>query len=188
MPTSTEQTILVRNNGKFFCGLFYHKRIESWKIYFDLFNVKNPNDDFVLERFHQTDNQLEAFILNSYGELMYEIRKKIIQTCLLEENELLMSILEHVKEHLGEIVDFNGKQFLLVGVSASLEDYYYYGIDSNLELVFHSCVGKFDVLGRDQLDRSDRSDHLNDPNLDEIILKLRMEHFPNSEEVELIHI
>lgn len=194
MLTSTEQTIIVRYNGKFFCGIYYSEEHKSWRFHFDIFNCKDPYSDHVLDLFRYVyDKEFDVFILNSKDELMYEIKDNIIGELMSTftrdmslKGHVITEILRNTVGHLGKQVDFNGKHVLLVGVSSTLEDYYYYGITSDGKLVFESCVGGYDVL--DQLDRSDRSDHLNDPNLDEIILKLRMEHFPNSEEVELIHI
>ena len=182
-----ESSILVRKSGIYLCVIKWSDVKNNWMVYFnDFMSYKCGNP--TLLKILSSDEPYDVFLLSSKEELRYEIiddiNRDIIDCCMSGEGNL-PHIIRNTKPDLGKPVSFGHSTCILVGVSSTLEDYYYYGMTPERKLKFFSCVGGYDVIDNPS---EELQNLLDDPNLDERILQLRVDCFMDKYEVEVIHI
>ncbi|MCM1217984.1 MAG: hypothetical protein NC548_26155 [Lachnospiraceae bacterium] len=95
-------------------------------------------------------------------------------------------IIENTRPDLGKPINFSKKNGILIGISATLEDYYYYILTPNKDLEFHSCVGGYELINNID-EYPELKSLMEDPNLNEIIDTKRHEHFHDAFEIEIIN-
>ena len=184
------QTILVRNGKKFVCGIHYSENLNDWVAYFNMYkSIKCEASKF----FHILSMypDLRFYLLPNKEALHHEIRHVInshINESLADiesEGNILANIINDVKEDLGKVITINNDKGILILLTASLTDYYYGILTEDLELKLHSCVGGYIVTPIQNISSNLKS-LMDNPDLDDIILNIRISHFMDSEDVEVL--
>ena len=192
MCETPDNTILVTtDNGAFVCGIFYSDVHKEWRVYFDNMTSRLEIDEHLVHILKYYDT-LNFIRLKDKESLRYEIRSHIhlsVIDSLMNNETQFHSLIETTMNLLRKPVKvLSGKCGILIGLSATLDDYYYTIMKADGSLFFESCVGEIVEVTGDDIP-VDLSAFLNDAflNIPEIILKTRIEHFKNSDEIEVIY-
>lgn len=183
-------TILVRKDNKFVCGVYWSRQKKKWIFEFNRMYSFESDDERLIILLKDMEHEYEVTLLNSKDELIYEINNsnwsEVALDCLNNEGNIPL-IINETKDDLGKPVRFVNQSCILLGVSSTMEDYYYYGLTSDRRLTFMSCVGKYEILKEDEVD-DDLNNLMKDEKIDEIIVLIRHIHFMNNTEIEIIHL
>lgn len=188
-----EQTAAIEYKGHFICGLIYNENKQKWYFIFNNFESFPSDDDILLSIFKDVfTNNIRYYNVIYFPDkqgLISIVQEHIRKDCLKyiqSDNGNLPLIIKDAKPDLGKPVKFFKKCGILIGVSATLEDYYYYILNSNKELEFHSCVGGYELI--DNVDEyPELKSVMKDPNLNEIIKTKSHDHFHDAFEIEVIN-
>lgn len=160
-------TLILKNNGFFVCGIYYKEN--DWRFMFNdyaIFSLNSENQRGIVGdwdrqlKAYSNDGMFDYLIFDNMENMCYEIRNNILSSCInslmnpkfmigdKEYESNLPKIIPEVEKDLGKVVDFgHDTKGILVGLSSTLEDYYYVFITSDDELHFSSCVGGFTTQG-----------------------------------------
>lgn len=75
-----------------------------------------------------------------------ELLEASVQNAYANKDSSIHLIKYTVSRYSGTIVDISGDYGLLIGATATLEDYYWVYIDSDLKVCYSSCVGGIDEI------------------------------------------
>lgn len=190
---SHDECLAIMSDHTLVCGVYWDENHQDWVFNFNQYLTFRLGDDRMFPHFsaYGIDGQSPTFnirVLRSSADLTYEMRRAIVTDCLMSPSPYLKELLWFVHTNLGRVVmmDDDGVEYLLVGASSTLEDYYYVLLRPDLRLHFVSCVGKLDIKDWTLVGNEMRA-LLNRPDLTDIITDLRLDHFTSGiEEVEMI--
>ena len=101
-----------------------------------------------------------------------EYLKDSIQESLKDKNNSIHHIMESCRTDGGKIVDIGcGEYGLLVGATATLEDYYWVIIDKEKKIQFETCVGKYKIVNDVPEDYKFLLDKKNESELFNLVIK-----------------
>lgn len=187
------ESMIIHNDQGVFVGSIYFK-VDRWRYMLTELTIYDFNPEDECPRFLDVflkDQNLTCVIMDRLMDMCHEIREIIRRGCESElecEDTSLYKIVEEVRPHLGKPVRWNeGEQCILVGVSATLEDYYYDLVTSTgVKLHFSSCVGSFTPVQEEDYSPETKSLLMNFEHVKEI----RDGHFndPLTTDIEIIGI
>lgn len=190
IPTSESQIIILRKDHQFVCSVFYSNDAQNWVFYFDSFMTYPANNDHlptVLSEIGEVKGYITS--MDSIHDMFYEIKQSIITTitnkCINDIDDI-PNIINRASNDIGKPVMFSdNREGILLGVSATLEDVYYYMINPYGDLEFQSNVSGYDLIAPNNVSVS-LNMLMQDPKLESMILKARHDHFIKSDEIEII--
>ena len=101
-----------------------------------------------------------------------EYLKVSIRESLKDKNNSIHHIMESCRKDGGKIVDIGlGECGLLVGATATLEDYYWVIIDKDKKIQFETCVGKYKIVDDVPKDCKFLLDKKNESELFNLVIK-----------------
>lgn len=184
LELSQENTIVVKDTDKnYIGGIYYSKKYNEWRYYHNCFAVY-PIDDYDMLHILSLCKELTFIKLPNSNHLSYEIRQHIMISNydnMTNDEHCLPHIIKEVKSDLYKPIMFMCDNYgILIGCSATLEDYYYIYLTPDMKLQCASCVGSYTVLTNipDNL-----KELMSNPNLYEIITLKKQEYFLNRSEV-----
>lgn len=190
-------TIMLKQKDMFVCSLVYSD-IDGWMFIFGPYQ-KWVDREKVLNYLKLYGEEFDTYLFKSYNEMIYEMRSYIYNSTLHDmlDNENIHVILNDCRNDLGKASWFmNDKSGILLGVTARLDDYFYYYLTPELKLGFQSCVGKYELIKnpqhvlRQMLTFNEYTKtYVMKPELNKTVMNLRYEFFHNTfYEIELIHV
>lgn len=193
LPTFNTQTILVRNkNRDFICGIYWDTDESKWRFWFHGFMSYLYDDEHLLRLFEMNNEELTATLLQNKAQLMSEIKRYSYTCCIdscLSRTGNLPDLITDTKSDLGKPVYFNDNTNdcgVLVGLSSTLEDYYYIVMFSDKSICRYSCVCGYKVMTQENIPQ-ELKEFINNPDIDSFIMEMRNTIFnENSEEIEIL--
>lgn len=187
-----EQCLAITIEHFFVCGVYWDEDRCVWKFRFNPYLTFDSNDPKVYAYFSMYmpssgSPEFDVRVLQSKADLIYEIRQAIVESCVSNPDENIKQLSEKVRQNLGNVVlGVDGENYILCGMSATMEDYYFILLGTDMKLHFFSCVGKLEKVNWTEVD-NDMRRIIENPELSSIITELRHQHFDSTvEEVELI--
>lgn len=110
-------------------------------IVLDDFTIFPANEPEHIEIFLQLYQDITYLEFNIKEDMCFYIRQEILKSSLLNPP----SFLSDVKKDLGKVVEIAGEKYILVGLSATLEDYYYICLTKGGKIMEHTCCGVYKV-------------------------------------------
>lgn len=184
-----QHAILVQDtDGNHVCGMFLSEKKKVWVCYFNMF-----------QSFSITYNGLYN-TLGFYSELVFiplmdryalaaafrSVIQKNIYDELLSLNETLLNIISDTKKYMFKPIKFGNNHYgILIGCSATMEDYYWIYLKPDGSIGASSCACFFEEIHVNDIP-SDLRHFVEDPNLMEICIRKKIEYFKDATEVEIV--
>lgn len=188
-----EQCLTIHFDHNLICGVYYSHDERIHKFRFNPFLTLTSGElkKVLLHlEFYKSQDDPTVFdicLLPTKMELLYEIRQSIIESSILSDN--VYDLYKKAKALLGKPVTLydDSDEYIMVGLSATLEDFYYMLYNTNRGNVqFFSAVHKVQEKALDNISQETMK-VLAFPLFSKIILDFRHQHFNDeSYEVELI--
>lgn len=168
--TDTTKTYIVMSREGVFMGGIYHDEKDGWVMFETIFSCYSIDNEH-LDRIMRLFDGWEIQELNSYEDMCSFIRELTRQGIFYElvtssDHNSAKWLVDKVAGDLGKVIRLpDEKEYVLVGLSSTMEDYYYVTLGSDNELHLHSCVGDYDVVdmsGDEVLRRFPAKDRIDD--------------------------
>lgn len=186
---NNQQAILVQDtDGNHVCGMFFSEKKLDWVCYFNMFKSFPITYDGLYHTFSFYSELVFIPLKDKYAlaAAFRSVIQKNIYDDILGLNETLLNIMSDTKEYMFRPVMFEKNQYgILIGCSATMEDYYWIYLKPDGSIGASSCVGYFEELYVNDIP-ADLRHFVEYPNLKEICIRKKIEYFKDATEVEIV--
>jgi hypothetical protein len=177
---------LIKVDGTTYSYFWWNEYTKSWNMFFSYFKNYELKSTTKWPYYWWPDAVDVYMVTNPtifIRELQNDLRHEAFQKLTYPDSKLSVMV-DMIKPILGSVVEVKDEKVLLLGLSYTFDDYYYYYLTQDNKIGFTSSVGKI-VQHYDQT----RAELLKeDIETKQLVQNLRWEHFKDAPEIEIIHV